>query len=134
MKKYIFGDRNGIYIIDLQKTLRCFKKGVAFVTESIGNGETLLFVGTKRQAREVVEREANRCGAFYVTHRWLGGMLTNFKTIRKSVDHLKKLDTMKIWNSNVLPYPSFGLQLFDILRLILINIKKSLNIVPSMII
>ncbi len=95
MKKYIFAERNGIYIIDLQKTLRCFRTAVAFVSEVVAEGGSLLFVATKRQAQEVIEQQALRCGAFYLTHRWLGGTLTNFSTIRKSVTHLKQLDTMK---------------------------------------
>ncbi|MBI5787304.1 MAG: 30S ribosomal protein S2 [Candidatus Schekmanbacteria bacterium] len=95
MKKYIFGERNGIYIIDLQKTVRCLKNAISFVYEVAANGGSVLFVGTKRQAQSVIEKEAQRCGAYYVTHRWLGGTLTNFATIRKSVNHLKQLETMK---------------------------------------
>ncbi len=95
MKRYIFGERNGIYIIDLQKTLRYFRKATGFVSEVVAGGGSVLFVGTKRQAQEVIEQQAQRCGAFYITHRWLGGTLTNFATIRKSVTHLKQLDTMK---------------------------------------
>lgn len=95
MKKYIFGERNGIYIIDLQKTLRALKLSLAFTSELASDGGSFLFVGTKRQAQDVIEQQAKRCGAYYVTHRWLGGTLTNFSTIRKSVNHLKQLDTMK---------------------------------------
>ena len=92
MKKYIFGERNGVYIIDLQKTVRKFDEAHAFVRDTVSNGEPVLFVGTKRQAQETVEQEAKRCGMFYVNQRWLGGMLTNFQTLRKSVEKLKKLE------------------------------------------
>ena len=95
MQKYIFGERNGIYIIDLQKTLKKFREAYAFVRDLGAGGGTLLFVGTKKQAQEAVLEEATRCGMFYVNHRWLGGTLTNFATIRKSIARLKKLDEMK---------------------------------------
>jgi small subunit ribosomal protein S2 len=95
MKPYIFGERNGIYIIDLQKTVGHFKQACQFVTELVAENKSLLFVGTKRQAQDAIEREAQRCQMFYVTRRWLGGTLTNFQTIRQSVRHLKKLDEMK---------------------------------------
>jgi len=92
MKPYIFGERNGIYIIDLQKTARLFQDAYEFVRNIVASGETVLFVGTKRQAINIVEEESTRCEMFYVTQRWLGGMLTNFQTIRKSISHLKKLE------------------------------------------
>jgi small subunit ribosomal protein S2 len=92
MKKFIFGERNGVYIIDLQKTVKKFADAYAFVRDTVAEGETILFVGTKRQAQETVEQEAKRCGMFYVNQRWLGGMLTNFQTLRKSVDKLKKFE------------------------------------------
>jgi len=95
MQKYIFGERNGIYIIDLQKTLKKFREAYAFVRDGAANGGTLLFVGTKKQAQDAVYEEATRCGMFYVNQRWLGGTLTNFATIRKSVARLKKLEEMK---------------------------------------
>lgn len=95
MKPYIFGARNGIYIIDLQKTVQLFKEVYQFVRDLAARGETILFVGTKKQAQESISEEATRCGMFYVNHRWLGGMLTNFQTIRKSIDRLKKLEAMK---------------------------------------
>ena len=95
MQKYIFGERNGIYIIDLQKTLKKFREAYAYVRDLGAAGGTLLFVGTKKQAHETVLEEATRCGQFYVNHRWLGGTLTNFATIRKSIGRLKKLDEMK---------------------------------------
>ena len=95
MQKYIFGERNGIYIIDLQKTLKKFREAYAFVRDLAADGGTVLFVGTKKQAQDTVFEEASRCGMFYVNHRWLGGTLTNFTTIRKSIARLKKLDEMK---------------------------------------
>jgi small subunit ribosomal protein S2 len=94
MQKYIFGERNGIYIIDLQKTLKKFREAYAYVRDLAAEGGTVLFVGTKKQAQETVFEEASRCGMFYVNHRWLGGTLTNFATIRKSIARLKKLDEM----------------------------------------
>jgi small subunit ribosomal protein S2 len=94
MKPYIFGARNGIYIIDLQKTTQLFKIAYNFIVEQLAQGKKILFVGTKRQAKEAVEEEAKRCDMFYVTNRWLGGTLTNFQTIKKSIDKLKKLEAM----------------------------------------
>ncbi|MGE5173699.1 MAG: 30S ribosomal protein S2 [Betaproteobacteria bacterium] len=95
MKKYIFGERNGIYIIDLQKTLKLFKEAYDFVRTSAAEGKDILFVGTKKQAQDAITEEAKRCGMYYVSNRWLGGMLTNFTTIRKSIDRLKKIEKMK---------------------------------------
>jgi small subunit ribosomal protein S2 len=95
MKPYIFGARNGIYIIDLQKTVQLFKEVYQFVRDLAARGESVLFVGTKKQAQESISEEATRCNMFYVNHRWLGGMLTNFQTIKKSIDRLKKLEAMK---------------------------------------
>jgi small subunit ribosomal protein S2 len=95
MQKYIFGERNGIYIIDLQKTLKKFREAYAYVRDLAAGGGTLLMVGTKKQAQETVLEEAGRCGMYYVNHRWLGGTLTNFSTIRKSIARIKKLDEMK---------------------------------------
>ncbi len=94
MKEYIFGERNGIYIIDLQKTLRMFKEATRFVSDLVAQGGTLLFVGTKRQAQEAILEESQRCGMFYVNQRWLGGLLTNFVTIQKSIRRLRELDDM----------------------------------------
>ena len=94
MKKYIFGKRNGIYIIDLQKTLKLFKEASAFITDLSQGGKRILFVGTKRQAQDAILEEANRCGMFYVNNRWLGGTLTNFTTVRKSIERLKELEAM----------------------------------------
>ena len=94
MKEFIFGERNGIYIIDLQKTLKMFKEASKFVTDSASEGKTVLFVGTKRQAQDAIAEEAKRCGQFYINQRWLGGLLTNWVTVQKSVKRLKELDDM----------------------------------------
>ena len=94
MKEYIFGERNGIYIIDLQKTLKMFKEASNFVRDLAAEGKTVLFVGTKRQAQDAIAEEAKRCGMFYVNQRWLGGLLTNWVTVQKSVKRLKELDEM----------------------------------------
>jgi len=95
MKKYIFGARNGIYIIDLQQTVRMFRDAYDFIVKTAANGKPVLFVGTKKQAREAIYEEANRCEMFYVHNRWVGGMLTNFQTIRKSIDRLNHLNTIE---------------------------------------
>ncbi len=97
MKEYIFGERNGIYIIDLQKTQRMFRDAIGFVTNAIAEdrGKTVLFVGTKRQAQDAVREEAERCGQYYVNQRWLGGLLTNFQTVQKSIKRLKDLEAMQ---------------------------------------
>ena len=92
MKPYIFGARNGIYIIDLQQTVKMFRDAYAFVRELAAQGGAVLFVGTKKQAQDAIREEAERCEMFYVTNRWLGGMLTNFQTIKQSIDRLRKLD------------------------------------------
>jgi small subunit ribosomal protein S2 len=94
MKEYIFGERNGIYIIDLQKTLKLFKDASKFVTELCAGGKTILFVGTKRQAQDAVAEEATRAGMPYINQRWLGGLLTNWVTVQKSVKRLQELDDM----------------------------------------
>jgi small subunit ribosomal protein S2 len=94
MKEYIFGERNGIYIIDLQKTLKLFKDAMRYVGEMAAQGKTVLFVGTKRQAQEAIAEEATRCSQFYVNQRWLGGLLTNMTTVQKSIKRLKELDSM----------------------------------------
>ncbi len=94
MKEFIFGERNGIYIIDLQKTLKMFKEASKFVQDLATEGKVILFVGTKRQAQDAIAEEAQRCGMFYVNQRWLGGLLTNWVTVQKSVKRLKELDDM----------------------------------------
>jgi small subunit ribosomal protein S2 len=94
MKEYIFGERNGIHIIDLQKTLKMFREAARYVGELSSQGKTILLVGTKRQAQEAIAEEAQRCGAFYVNHRWLGGTLTNWATLQKSIKRMKLLKAM----------------------------------------
>ena len=94
MKEYIFGERNGIYIIDLQKTLKMFKDAARFVGEMAAQGKNVLFVGTKRQAQEAIAEEATRCQMYYVNQRWLGGLLTNMATVQKSIKRLKELEAM----------------------------------------
>jgi small subunit ribosomal protein S2 len=99
MKEYIFGERNGIYIIDLQKTLKLFKDAMRFVGEQAAAGKTVLFVGTKRQAQDAIAEEATRCGMFYVNQRWLGGLLTNMVTVQRSIKRLKELEAMAAENA-----------------------------------
>jgi small subunit ribosomal protein S2 len=94
MKEYIFGERNGIHIIDLQKTLKMFREAARYVSEQAARGRSVLFLGTKRQAQEAIKEEAERCGMFYVNHRWLGGTLTNWVTLQKSIKRLKLLKAM----------------------------------------
>ena len=95
MKRYLYGERNGVHIIDLQQTITRFGDAYEFVKRSVAEGQTLLFVGTKRQAQQTIKDEAERCGMFYVVERWLGGMLTNFQTIRRSVDRMNTLERAK---------------------------------------
>src|SRR3954465_4986558 len=94
MKEYIFGERNGIYIIDLGKTVKLFRDAEEFVSRLAAEGRTILFVGTKRQAQDVIAEEAQRCGMFFVNERWLGGLLTNFSTIQRSLGRLRDLEAM----------------------------------------
>jgi small subunit ribosomal protein S2 len=94
MKEFIFGERNGIYIIDLGKTVKLFREAEDFVTNLAAEGRTILFVGTKRQAQDVIAEEAQRCAMFFVNERWLGGLLTNFATIQRSLGRLRDLETM----------------------------------------
>lgn len=94
MKPYIFGARNGIYIVDLQKTVRYFKTAYQFIQDTVASGEKVLFVGTKKQAQDAIVEESLRAGQYYVNNRWLGGMLTNFATIKQSIDRLKKIEAM----------------------------------------
>ncbi len=96
MKPYVFGARNGIYIIDLQKTVDQTRAACAFATQVASEGKKVLFVGTKKQAKEVIEEEAKRAGMYYVNNRWLGGMLTNYQTVKASIDRLKKIEALKI--------------------------------------
>jgi small subunit ribosomal protein S2 len=94
MREFIFGERNGIYIIDLGKTVKLFADAEAFISDLAAGGRTILFVGTKRQAKDVIAEEAQRCGMFYVNERWLGGLLTNFATIQRSLGRLRDLEAM----------------------------------------
>jgi small subunit ribosomal protein S2 len=94
MKEYIYGERNGIYIIDLQKTLKLFKEATKFLSDLAREGKVILFVGTKRQAQEAIAEEAQRCQMFYINHRWLGGLLTNYTTIQRSIQRLRELEEM----------------------------------------
>jgi len=96
MKKYIFAERNGIHIIDLQKTIQSIKDAYDAVRKTVSSGKTVLFVGTKKQAQQAVQKEAERCGMYFINNRWLGGMLTNFVTIKKSLLRLKKLEKMEV--------------------------------------
>jgi small subunit ribosomal protein S2 len=96
MKKYIFAERNGIHIIDLQKTIQAIKDAYDAVRKTVAAGKTVLFIGTKKQAQQAIQKEAERCGMYYVNNRWLGGMLTNFVTIKKSLLRLKKLEKMEV--------------------------------------
>ena len=102
MRPYIFGKRNGIYIVDLQKTLQLFEEAATFVRDVAANGGSILFVGTKRQAQDVVREEASRCSMFYVAHRWLGGTLTNFSTLRRSIERLKEVERQLADNDSAL--------------------------------
>ena len=95
MKPYIYGPRNGIYIVNLDLTKRLFDKACDFITNEVKDGGSVLFVGTKRQAQSIINEEAKRCGMYYVDHRWLGGMLTNFQTIKNSIDRLKSIESMQ---------------------------------------
>lgn len=95
MKHFIFGEKSGIYIIDLEKTEKFLNEARIFISEIAAQGKSVLFVGTKKQAQEVVEEEAKRCGAFYVNHRWLGGLLTNFQTVKKSINRFKEINQME---------------------------------------
>ena len=94
MKEYIFGQRNGIYVIDLGKTAKLFRKAEEFVSTLASDGRTILFVGTKRQAQDLIQEEARRCGMYFVNQRWLGGLLTNFMTIQRSIGRLRELEAM----------------------------------------
>jgi small subunit ribosomal protein S2 len=95
MKKYIFGEKNGIYIIDLQKTLKGLEDAYNFIKDVASTGAPVLFVGTKKQSQDAIQEESIRAGSFYINQRWLGGMLSNFSTIKKSIEKLKKIETMK---------------------------------------
>jgi len=95
MKKFIFGQKSGIYIIDLEKTVECLDRARSFISEIISQGKSVLFVGTKKQAQEIIQEEAKRCEAFFVSYRWIGGLLTNYQTVRKNVQRLKDIEEMQ---------------------------------------
>ena len=95
MQPFIFGEKNGVHIVDLQKTIRCFKEAIDFITNLAAQGKTILFVGTKGQARETIEEEARRCGMYWITNRWLGGLLTNFATVQNSIKRYRELETKR---------------------------------------
>jgi small subunit ribosomal protein S2 len=95
MKPFIYGPRNGIYIINLDATMKMFRIAYGYIRNTVAEGGSIMFVGTKRQAQAVIKEQAERCGMYYVNHRWLGGMMTNFQTIRNSVDRLKKIEAMQ---------------------------------------
>ncbi len=95
MKPYIYGPRNGIYIINLDVTMKMFRRAYNYIVDVVANDGTVLFVGTKRQAQAIIREEAERCGMYFINHRWLGGMMTNFQTIRRSIDRLKKIEAMQ---------------------------------------
>lgn len=128
MKKFLFGERNGIYIIDLQQTLARLEQAYAFVRDTVAAGESILFIGTKRQAAEILEEEAKRANMFFVNQRWLGGMLTNFQTIRRSIDKMKKMES-------ILENPSeHGLKKKEILLMQkdIVKLQKYLSGIKSM--
>ena len=95
MKKFIFGQKSGIYIIDLEKTVECLDRARSFISEIISQGKSVLFVGTKKQAQEIIQEEAKRCEVFFVSYRWIGGLLTNYQTVRKNVQRLKDIEEME---------------------------------------
>lgn len=104
MKPFIYGPRNGIYIINLDVTMKMFRKAYTYMVDAVANGGTVLFVGTKKQGQTIIREEAERCGMFFINHRWLGGMLTNFQTIKFSVDRLKKIESMQ-QDGSILRFP-----------------------------
>ena len=104
MKPYIYGPRNGIYIINLDVTMKMFRKADTYMVDAVANGGSVLFVGTKKQGQTIIREEAERCGMFFINHRWLGGMLTNFQTIKFSVDRLKKIESMQ-QDGSILRFP-----------------------------
>ena len=104
MKPYIYGPRNGIYIINLDVTMKMFRKAYTYMVDAVANGSTVLFVGTKKQGQTIIREEAERCGMFFINHPWLGGMLTNFQTIKFSVDRLKKIESMQ-QDGSILRFP-----------------------------
>lgn len=130
-KPYIFAAKNGIYIIDLQKTVPLFEKAYHFIRDTVAQGGSILFVGTKKQAQDSVREEALRCGMHYVNHRWLGGTLTNFHTIRKSIERLKKLEEMESGETNVI-FESLPKKEKLRLRKIRVKLERSLGGIKNM--
>ena len=130
-KPYIFAAKNGIYIIDLQKTVPLFERAYSFIRETVARGGSILFVGTKKQAQESVREEALRCGMHYVNHRWLGGTLTNFHTIKKSIERLKKLEEMESGETSVI-FESLPKKEKLRMRKIRIKLERSLGGIKNM--
>jgi len=130
-KPYIFAAKNGIYIIDLQKTVPLFEKAYRFIRETVAEGKSILFVGTKKQAHESIKEEALRCGMHYVNHRWLGGTLTNYNTIRKSIDRFKKLEEMEEGETSVI-FESLPKKERLRLRKIKVKLERSLGGIKNM--
>ncbi len=130
-KPYIFAAKNGIYIIDLQKTVPLFEKAYHFIRDTVAQGGSILFVGTKKQAQDSVREEALRCGMHYVNHRWLGGTLTNFHTIKKSIDRLKKLEEMESGETSVI-FESLPKKEKLRLRKIRVKLERSLGGIKNM--
>jgi len=135
MKKYIFMERNGIYVIDLKKTLECLQRAYDVIVNSTRNGEKILFIGTKKQAKDIIKNEAERCNAFYMNNRWPGGTLTNFATIKKSIRRMKQIEKMvkdgtydKLTKKEILRYEREREKLENVLGGI-----RDMNTVPSMV-
>jgi len=131
MKPYIYGARNGIHIIDLQKTVLLFEEAYKFIVETVGDGNSVLFVGTKKQAQEAIKEEAQRCNMFYVINRWLGGTLTNFQTIKKTIDRFKELETKK--NDGSHPVHNCGATIAEIAKAITTpkTMRSHLTMLPN---
>ncbi len=130
-KPYIFAAKNGIYIIDLQKTVPLFEKAYTFIRDTVAQGGSILFVGTKKQAQDSIQEEALRCGMHYVNHRWLGGTLTNFHTIKKSIERLKKLEEMESGETSVI-FESLPKKEKLRLRKIRIKLERALGGIKNM--
>ncbi|NIA10827.1 MAG: 30S ribosomal protein S2, partial [Nitrospiraceae bacterium] len=130
-KPYIFAAKNGIYIIDLQKTVPLFEKAYRFIRDTVAEGKSILFVGTKKQAHESIKEEALRCGMHFVNHRWLGGTMTNYDTIRKSIDRFKKLEEMEEGETSVI-FESLPKKERLRLRKIKVKLERSLGGIKNM--
>ena len=135
MKPYIYGPRNGIYIINLDLTKKLFDKACDYISQEIAKGGSVLFVGTKRQAQHIISEEAQRCGMYYVDHRWLGGMLTNFQTIKKSIERLKSIESMQA-DGSINRFPKKEILLMEKERIKLqrnVGGIKDMRVLPSVI-